>query len=461
MTELAILIPFASTDKYRLANLAFIQQWYAEHFPGAQQVVADDGGCRLGWTKARAIQNCIDQTDARVFVVADCDCICDQTVEAAQRVLSGEYEWASPHKDIVRLAESASEAVRNGATPHLGMKLDFKPYKGVAGGGICVVSRKAWETAPMDPRFKVTHGEDVAWSRAMKFLVGRPWRGTGALFHLWHPPIHATGERFKGNHKLSLEYRNATSRTIGKIIEEARAYRDPLPVAPVASSALVAVLVPVLGRPLAASAVMGSLRAAGDTLRARVYALTSPDDLASREAWAAEGATVLVSDRGSTFAQKVNYGYESTVEPWLLLIGDDVTFHPGWLDAALDAASDRYDVVSTNDLARKDLDELAVHPFIRRSYIENQGASFDGPGLIAHEGYKHWYVDREWSLLARERNTLVFAPDCKIEHHHPIWGKGNDDEIYKLGQSFANQDARTFRSRCNHYIKRVRRSENA
>ena len=460
-SDLAVLIPFGSTDPLRLANLETVRRWYADRFPGVEQIVADDGGCRAGWTKAYAIQRCIDQTDAGTFVVADSDCLCEATVEATEEVSAGRVAWAFPHTQIRRLAPASSVEVRNGAEPHLGMPLESKAYAGVAGGGICVVSREAWQAAPMDPRFKVTHGEDVAWARALQFLFGRPWysRAASPLYHLHHPPILATGIRYRHNQRIAGYYSNATSRTIRQVIADGQAHVDPPPVVPLPSTAAVAVLVPVLGRPAAAARFMSSWAVSG-AAGSNVYAVTDVDDRETRQAWYDAGATVLTSDRGSTFAAKVNYGLEATSEPWLLLVGDDVTFHPGWLRAALEAGK-RAPVVSTNDLCRTDLDRLAIHPMIARSYIVERGASFDGPGLIAHEGYRHWYCDREWSLLAVDRDALVFAPDARIEHHHPIHGKAEMDDIYRLGRAAAERDRRLFQGRESQYVKRIRRSADA
>lgn len=458
----AILFPFASNDPDRLANLATVRRWYAERFPDAEQVVRDDGGCREGWTKARAVQRCIDATDADVLVVADSDCLCEGVVPAVAAVEAGEALWAFPHTEIRRLDVEPSKAVRAGAQPTPAMPLEFKAYPGVAGGGIVVLTREAWERAPMDPRFRVTHGEDVAWARALDFLCGTPWfprRTYSPLYHLHHPPILAMGARYRHNERLAREYRHATRRTIGEVLDRARAHVDMAPVAKLPAQGSVAVCVPVLGRPHAASPFMASWRAswAADS---HVYAITSPDDEATRIAWEVAGATVLTSDRGGTYAAKVNYAYEATSEPWLLLLGDDVRFIPGWERAAL-AAGERAPVVSTNDMGRTDLDRLAVHPMFARSYIEQRGASFDGPGLIAHEGYRHWYVDREWSFLALERGVLTYAEDARIEHLHPIHGKAELDDTYRLGQAAAQEDARTWTMRERQFIRRLRRSEAA
>lgn len=457
---IAVLIPFASTDEDRLANLDTVVAWYRQHLPDAPVIVADDGRSRAGWTKAYAIERAMAQTDATTLVVADSDCICATTVEAAQAVEDGAARWAFPHTQIRRLDRPSTLRVRAGEPPDLGMALEFKAYAGVAGGGICVIARDTWAEAPMDPRFKVTHGEDVAWARALAYLCGRPWyltRRTAPLYHLHHPPILAVGLRYRHNQRLAAEYDNATSRTIRDVIARGRAHVDPPPVVPLPSAGEIAVIVPVIRRPAAAAPFMAAWRAATPAVLSAVYAVADPGDTPTITAWRDAGATVLLGDRGTTFAAKVNYGLEATSEPWLLLVGDDVRFHPGWAQAAL-AAGERGAVVSTNDLARDDLDQLAVHPLIARRYALERGACFDGPGLLAHEGYRHWYVDREWSFLAAERGELVYAPDARIEHLHHLWGKGQRDEINELGQAAAHDDARLYRLRESQYVKRIRRS---
>jgi GT2 family glycosyltransferase len=217
-----------------------------------------------------------------------------------------------------------------------------------------------------------------------------------------------------------------------------------------------AVLVPVLGRPEHAEPFMRSLRAS--TGLATCYAICDYDDDQAMAAWKQAGAEVLihpgleVNDRGQptgnyrdrpgTFAEKVNYGFEMTAEPWLLLVGSDVRFHPGWLDHAQAVASDRYHVVGTNDLGnpRVMAGEHATHLLIRRAYVDEVGASWDGPGVVAHEGYRHWHVDDELAAAARQRGVWAMALASRVEHLHPYWGKGERDEVYDLGESHADQD---------------------
>jgi hypothetical protein len=233
---------------------------------------------------------------------------------------------------------------------------------------------------------------------------------------------------------------------------EYRQQRRVPPVAPVApATERTAVIVPVLGRPQNAAPFMASLKESGADL-ATVYAVADDDDEETRMAWLAAGAKVLdFTDEGQpgTFAEKVNAGYRRTHEPWLFLAGDDVRFASGWLDHAQAAARDGFDVIGTNDLhnPRVTAGEHGTHLLIRRSYVDEQGASWDGPKVVAHEGYRHWWVDDEIVFVAKQRGTWTSAPRSVVEHLHPLWGNATDDETYRLGRSSAEQDRALFEER--------------
>jgi len=204
-----------------------------------------------------------------------------------------------------------------------------------------------------------------------------------------------------------------------------------------------AVIVPVLNRPQNAEPFMRSFRTSN--ANATVYAVVGNADMASMQAWLKAGAKIIGTNR-QTFAEKVNEAYRVTSEPWLLLVGDDVKFHPGWLQAAQKVGKD---VVGTNDLGnpRVVAGEHTCHPLIRRSYIEEQGASWDGPGVVAHEGYGHWFVDDEIVTVAKQRSVWGFAKDSIIEHMHPLWKKGLMDETYEIGAAKAKNDKAHFEER--------------
>jgi len=191
---------------------------------------------------------------------------------------------------------------------------------------------------------------------------------------------------------------------------------------------------------------MESLRASTDD--ARVYAVSQDGDEATFNAWIAAGANVLTAF-GTTFAEKVNHGYRNTGESWLFITGDDVKFHDRWLLNAQIVAGSRHHVVGTNDLgnARVMAGEHGTHLLIRRSYVDEVGASWDGPGVVCHEGYRHWYVDNEIVTAAKQRGVWISAKSSIVEHMHPLFGKGQPDEVYELGQSYAEVDRKTFEER--------------
>jgi hypothetical protein len=219
----------------------------------------------------------------------------------------------------------------------------------------------------------------------------------------------------------------------------------------------VAVVVPVMGRPEHAARFMDSLRATTDMDLATVYAVVGPENTAeatqaSEVAWHRAGATVLMGG-ALTFAEKVNLAYAKTGEPWLFLVGSDVRFHPGWLDHAQAAAADGASVIGTNDLGnpRVTSGQHATHLLIRRSYVDEQGASWDGPGVVCHEGFRHWFCDDELVTVAKQRGVWAMALASRVEHLHPAWGKGPMDEVYELGAKYVNQDRKLFEQRLAKY----------
>lgn len=214
----------------------------------------------------------------------------------------------------------------------------------------------------------------------------------------------------------------------------------------------VAVVVPVLRRPDNAAPFMRSLRAS--TGLATAYAVADDDDPETAEAWAAAGAQVIVGD-ARTFARKVNLGYAKTREPWLFLTGDDVKFHPGWLDHAQHVADVLgASVVGTQDLGNPRVlaGDHATHLLVRRSYVDEVGASWGGPGVVAHEGYRHNFVDNEMVDAAKARGVWQMAMGSVVEHLHPVWGKAEKDSTYILGEASAEVDGQLFISRRATYL---------
>lgn len=245
-------------------------------------------------------------------------------------------------------------------------------------------------------------------------------------------------------------------------LDEAHYWRSH-PVPPASDE--VAVIVPVLGRPQNAAPFMQSLRAS--TGLATVHAIVGDDDPKSMRATAAawrDAGAETISGRTSadaehtavTFAEKVNVGYRYTRQPWLFITGDDVAFRPGWLDHAQHVAStQKASVIGTNDLGNPRVmsGEHATHLLISRAYVDEHGASWDGPGVVCHEGYRHWFVDDEIVTAAKQRDEWAMALGSEVEHLHPLWGKAETDPVYERGQSYGEADGQLFLTRRAAHLK--------
>ena len=222
---------------------------------------------------------------------------------------------------------------------------------------------------------------------------------------------------------------------------------------PIGKSDAVAVIVPALSRPQNVQPLVDSFNATQRGV-AKCYFVCDAEDTEQIEAVKAAGAEVVYCTLGrpGTYAEKVNRGYEWTTEPWLFVCGDDVRFHKGWIDAAREV-SDRFDVIGTNDHPdgngnpRVASGSHADHFFIRRAYVDNQGASLDGPGKVAHEGYRHFYTDVEIVELAKARRTFTPCLASLVEHIHPDLGHGEADDTYRKGWSQREHDEKVWRKR--------------
>jgi len=217
----------------------------------------------------------------------------------------------------------------------------------------------------------------------------------------------------------------------------------------------VAVLVPVLDRPQNAQPLADSL-AAATTVAYRLVFVCSPGDRAEIAACRDTGADVLVAGwepgRGD-FARKINHAYRLTGEPYLFQAADDVSFHPLWDVEALAAitagSGDGFGVCGTNDQANPLVRQgrHSTHSLIARWYVDECGASADGPGSVFSEAYWHQYVDNELVGLARLRGCFTFAARSVVAHRHPVWRTADDDATYRKGKLHVREDARLFAQR--------------
>lgn len=214
---------------------------------------------------------------------------------------------------------------------------------------------------------------------------------------------------------------------------------------------MIAVLVPVLGRPGRVAPLVESLEASSRVITCTPYFLVSPGDKDERAAVRASRSTCIdcswQPERGD-YARKMNHGVEQTEEPFIFFAADDLRFQPGWAERAL---AKWYEsdccVIGTNDLgnSRVTSGRHSTHTLVDRDYLEC--GTIDEEGRLLHEGYWHNFVDDEFVQTAIWRTTYASALDSIVEHLHPDWGKGAPDATYRKGREHFNDDRAYFKGR--------------
>lgn len=212
----------------------------------------------------------------------------------------------------------------------------------------------------------------------------------------------------------------------------------------------------MLGRPRNVGPLVESFRETASALD-EIHFLCSPGDDAQIEACLQSGQHTLIVEwkaGPADYARKMNYGFRMTERPLLLLGADDITFTPGWREAAL-ACGSGYGVIGTNDMASRHVmnGRTSTHPLVRRSYIEVYGGSYDGPGTLIHEGYDHNFSERELVELAKRRGEWVFCRHAVIRHRHPLWKTTEWDDTYRKAMAGYEADARLFSDRRRRYTR--------
>ncbi len=209
---------------------------------------------------------------------------------------------------------------------------------------------------------------------------------------------------------------------------------------------MISVIVPCLGRPQNAQPLADSL-AANTTRSYRLVFVCSPGDDAQTSACLRTGQNVIITDwkpGHADFAKKVNLAYRETDTPWLFQAADDVRFEPGW-DRALLECHDRTGalVIGTQDGGNPEVKRgrHSTHTLIARSYIDDPGASMDGPGSVFSEAYGHQYCDLELVEVAKRRKVWAFCDEARVIHEHPFWNREvPKDDTYRKGMEASRLD---------------------
>lgn len=213
---------------------------------------------------------------------------------------------------------------------------------------------------------------------------------------------------------------------------------------------MIAILIPVLGRPQKARPLSKNIHRATAGPH-RILFLCSPEDPATRIYKATGEETLVVPWRAGPgdWAKKINFGIAATPEPFLLFGATDLHFHPSWDTYVLNVAAETgAGVIGTNDLGNRTVmkGKHSTHPVVRRSYIEEYG-TVDEPGKALHEGYSHQWVDTELVETAKQRGQWAFSKASVVEHMHPFWHKSEMDEVYEKALSTSREDHRLFMKR--------------
>lgn len=210
----------------------------------------------------------------------------------------------------------------------------------------------------------------------------------------------------------------------------------------------IAVIVPVYKRPQRVQPLLESFHATNPD--AHLLFVASPEDRAELAALQDVPHLVMpLRRRPGDWAAKINLGYRSTTDEWILACGDDVHFHRRWDVALLRCATKTgARVIGTHDLNERAAATgiYSPHPAVHRSYADELG-TVDGPGQIMFEGYDHNYPDRELAATAIFRGEWAFCRQAVLEHLHPALGSGKQDATYRLGMRQFGRDGRLFRQR--------------
>ena len=214
------------------------------------------------------------------------------------------------------------------------------------------------------------------------------------------------------------------------------------------------VAIPVLQRPANAQPVIDSLTESDANVRA-VF-VCSPGDRQQVAACEKTGTETLVTTHPpikGDFAHKMNLAYRESSEPWIFQAADDIRFEAGWDKALLRTAKETgAKVIGTQDGGNPSVKRgiHSTHTLIARSYIDDPGASMDGPGSVFSSAYGHQFCDVELVELAMARGVWAFCADAYVLHDHPFWqpgGRGPLDATYRKGQATARDDQRMYQRR--------------
>ena len=193
-------------------------------------------------------------------------------------------------------------------------------------------------------------------------------------------------------------------------------------------------ILPTLDRPAQCRAVLEQITAMGGNSPGVVYVNGDKDGYLSA---LYDGQREILPERWTTFFARENLGALGALnkvfrlypdEAWYGFVGDDeFVLTPGF-DKKLIAAAGDWDFSHGDD---------GVNNGKRaQGYLCIGGKLAKAVGYLALPECWHWYgLDDMWEALARTGICKqVFVDEVKVDHRHPLHGKGRMDECYELGR---------------------------
>lgn len=200
---------------------------------------------------------------------------------------------------------------------------------------------------------------------------------------------------------------------------------------------ILSVILPTLGRPKRLDIAVSSLWSS--TLDYEVECVVVTEEKASMAVATDLGCRVIKAAAGLTAVEKWNIGAAEAKGEWIALGADDLLYHKGWLEAALDANIGGF--VGFNDVWLKTR-EFATHFMMTREFaIQHNG------GCLAIPAYHSWFLDMETAERARRAGGYVWAAKSRVEHRHVDHGMALLDKTYQIGRKWHDIDQATFEKR--------------
>ncbi|HET7030367.1 MAG TPA: galactosyltransferase-related protein [Candidatus Limnocylindrales bacterium] len=196
-----VLVPWRGGNDHRERSWAFVEARWREL--GLPIVTGDAPGSFSRAASRNLAAELAGDWDVALFVDADTLVRDPGPVREALELAHRTGKVVIPHDEYVGLSANGTALLLAGQGR--GWQRILRRVAG-APLGVIAVPRVAWETlGGFDERFSGWGGEDVAFARAARTLVGVV-RLPGQIWHLWHPRDTSKAAYLEGPKELTARY---------------------------------------------------------------------------------------------------------------------------------------------------------------------------------------------------------------------------------------------------------------